>query len=86
MRIRIMQKPTVSSIDGIQLGRLVVGRVYDVSELLGAVLIAEGWARLARSEPAIVIPLSELGKLILPPAPIATAADRPRRPRHRKKR
>ena len=79
-----MHRPAVASIDGIQLDRLVVGRMYSVSDLLGAVLITEGWAQLVRGEPAGVLPFSNLGRLMLPPPPMTTA-DKPRRPRFRKK-
>ena len=52
MRIRIVQRPTVSSIDGIRLDRYEVGRSYDVGNSLASLLLAEQWA-----EP---VPLDEL--------------------------
>jgi hypothetical protein len=44
MRIRIIQKPAVASIDGIQLDFFEVGFKYDVGNTLGSLLLAEGWA------------------------------------------
>ena len=52
MRIRIVQRPPVSSIDGIRLDRYEVGRSYDVGNSLASLLLAEQWA-----EP---VPLDEL--------------------------
>ena len=52
MRIRIVQRPSVSSIDGIRLDRYEVGRSYDVGNSLASLLLAEQWA-----EP---VPLDEL--------------------------
>ena len=53
MRIRIVQRPPVSSIDGIRLDRYEVGRSYDVGNSVASLLLAEQWA-----EP---VPLDELG-------------------------
>jgi hypothetical protein len=44
MRIRIVQRPPVSSIDGIRLDRYEVGRSYDVGNSLAGLLLAEQWA------------------------------------------
>src|SRR5689334_18789570 len=52
MRIRIVQRPTVRSIDGIRLDRYEVGRSYDVGNSVASLLLAEQWA-----EP---VPLDEL--------------------------
>ena len=52
MRIRIVQRPTVCSIDGIRLDRYEVGRIYDVGNSVAGLLLAEQWA-----EP---VPLDEL--------------------------
>jgi hypothetical protein len=52
MRIRIVQRPSVSSIDGIRLDRYEVGRSYDVGNSVASLLLAEQWA-----EP---VPLDEL--------------------------
>jgi hypothetical protein len=85
LRIKILHKPTVKSIDGLHLEQFEPGLQYEVGNTLGAVMLAEGWARLVRSEePAMVIPLADIAKIA--PAPTSVAADRPRRPRARKKR
>jgi hypothetical protein len=44
MRIRIVKPPTVSSIDGIQLGYFVVGLQYELGQAVASLLLAEGWA------------------------------------------
>ena len=44
MRIKIIQNPTVSSIDGVQLDHFIPGFKYQVGTVLAAYLIAEGWA------------------------------------------
>ena len=63
MRIRVIQKPTQPSIDGIQLDQFQPGLQYEVGSLIGALLLAEGWAEPAPSdEPAILIPFSEFTK------------------------
>jgi SLT domain-containing protein len=82
VRIRIVQSPTVDSIDGIQLDRFERGHLYDVGELLGAVMITEGWARLAASrEPAMLIPLRDIAII----APLPQTADKRRRRRRARK-
>ena len=44
LRIRIIQRPTMSCIDGFQLDRFVPGVQYDVSPLFAAYMVTEGWA------------------------------------------
>ena len=44
MRITVIHKPTMACIDGIRLDVFEVGHYYDVGSLLGAVMLAEGWA------------------------------------------
>src|SRR5215813_5183257 len=52
MRIRIIQKPPLTSIDGIQLDTFEVGYRYEVGTTLGALMLAEGWAEpIAEFEP-----------------------------------
>jgi|SRR3954451_6367367 hypothetical protein len=101
MRIRVLQTPTVGAVDGIDLGRFFPGQQYEVGTSLGALFLAEGWAEPVSSpEPALAIPVSELGvdmpkaptpsnlvRETFPPyydAPPALALDRRRRPRHRR--
>jgi hypothetical protein len=60
MRIRIVYKPPVASIDGIQLDRFEPGYQYDVGNSLAALMLAEGWAQpVALEEPGLVVPVSE---------------------------
>src|SRR5689334_9633248 len=44
MRIRVLHRPALAAVDGIELKHFVPGRVYDVGTSLGALLLAEGWA------------------------------------------
>jgi hypothetical protein len=60
MRIRIVQKPYVASIDGIRLDRFEPGCEYEVGNAVAELLLAEGWAQpVDVEEPAIVDPFSE---------------------------
>jgi hypothetical protein len=44
MRIEVVQRPSVSSIDGIRLDCFEPGKQYEVGNSLGALFLAEGWA------------------------------------------
>jgi hypothetical protein len=90
MRIRIIQKPGVSSIDGIRLDRFELGAQYEVGTNVGSVLLAEGWAvPVAPDDSAHLIPFRpprrtagtpNLIDKTYPPAsdpPAQAAADRP---------
>lgn len=60
MRIRIVQRPSPTSIDGLRLDRFQVGSQYGVGTALGMLFLAEGWAQPVVSEtpaPALVVPL-----------------------------
>jgi hypothetical protein len=60
MRIRLVHKPLIEGIDGIDLRRFQVGTQYEVGNSVGALLLAEGWAEPVPSdEPAILIPLAD---------------------------
>ena len=60
LRIRILQKPPTSSIDGIRLDRFEPGFMYEVGNAIGAVMLAERWAEpLTDDEPALLVPLSQ---------------------------
>ena len=62
IRIKIRQIPKDACIDGVQLDRFVPGQLYDVGNLLGAFLLAEGWAEPATAdERAFVSSISEFG-------------------------
>ena len=101
MRIRILQKPALQSIDGIRLDHFLPGILYEVGHTLGSYLMAEGWAEpVATEDPAMLIPMTEfeadlspnppnLVREIYPPyydAPPSLAADRRRQRRTRKSR
>jgi hypothetical protein len=60
MRIRLIRKPTETSIDGIQLDRFQIGLQYEVGTSLGAVMLAEQWAEpVPIDAPVVVTPFSE---------------------------
>jgi len=85
MRVRIT-KPLSGSIDGIQLGRFITGLTYDVGTTLGNYLLSTRVAVPVDSEtPALVVPLTEIKRVLLPQPPVAQAADRPRAGAARKK-
>ena|SRR5437762_2531227 len=53
MRIKMLQRPSVASIDGLRLDHFEPGFVYDVGTMLGMLLLAERWA-----EPVINVELT----------------------------
>ena len=97
MRIRIVQKPSPSRIDGIQLDHYVPGREYELGSSLANLFLAEGWAEpVALDEPPDEPRLDDpharpdpphpgnLVREIFPPyyvGPAALVADRRRRRR-----
>ena len=95
MRIQVIQRPTLASIDGIRLDRFEPGRIYDVGTSLGSVLLAEGWAvPVVATESPRRIPLRDMKPSELPPnliiertpsavRQLGLAADRPKRRRRR---
>jgi hypothetical protein len=44
MRIRVIQKPSLQSIDGIRLDLFQPGQQYEVGTTLAMLFLAEGWA------------------------------------------
>src|SRR5436190_15056124 len=44
IRVRVVRRPPLSTLDGFSLTRFEVGRDYEVGNQLGALLLAEGWA------------------------------------------
>ena len=51
MRIKIVQRPSSTSIDGIRLDRFEAGHQYEVGTLLGSLMLAEGWAEPVDDDP-----------------------------------
>jgi hypothetical protein len=98
MRIRVIHKPNVSSIDGIRLDLFQKGFQYDVGTTLAILFLAEGWGEpVVNEKPALVVPLDEmvgdvtnatptnLHREIYPPSvDFAVAADLRRRTRRRR--
>ena len=50
MRIRILHRPAVAAVDGIELKHFVPGLTYDVGTSLGTLMLAEGWAAPVENE------------------------------------
>jgi hypothetical protein len=88
MRIRILQKPSIRSIDGLRLDRFEPGHQYEVGNSLGALLLAEGWGepvsvRNPPPHPAVidVVPASAQPKSVgEPKRPAVEPAAKPRNP------
>jgi hypothetical protein len=60
MRIRIVQTPERSTVDGIDLQHFIPGREYVVGSSLGALFLAEGWAEpVDDGQPAALVPFSD---------------------------
>jgi len=69
MRIRVIQLPTKTSIDGIRLDQFFLGRLYDVGNVLGELMLAEGWAEPAEDdEPALLVPFNDARSWVYAPA------------------
>jgi len=66
MRIRVIQRPSAASIDGLDLGRFEPGHVYDVGTSLGCLMLCEGWAEPVVAElpePFVPLPETELAPI-----------------------
>lgn len=60
IRIRIIQSPTITDIDGITLGGYRVGEEYDLGNSLAGLFLAEGWAEPVELDvPGPPVPFSE---------------------------
>ena len=60
LRIKIIQNPRLSCIDGVRLDHFAPGFLYEVGNTLGAYLVAEGWAvPIDDWQPALLTPLAE---------------------------
>jgi hypothetical protein len=69
VRIKLLQRPPITSIDGLDLARFELGREYEVGSSLGALLLAEGWAEpVALDEPRPPAAFSEKDPFDRPPS------------------
>jgi hypothetical protein len=67
MRIRVLQRPSKASADGLSLKRFEPGYLYDVGTTLGMLSLSEGWAEpVVTEEPALLIPLSQKKQSAVP--------------------
>lgn len=65
MRIKLVRRPTISDIDGVQLEHFVVGEQYDVGATVGALLLAEGWAIPCDEVAAAIVPFSDADPFVI---------------------
>jgi hypothetical protein len=85
MRVRIT-KPISGSIDGIQLGRFVIGLTYEVGTTLANYLLAEGAAVPSdQATAALVLPIHDVADMLYSNFTRAEAADRPPKKRSSRK-
>jgi len=69
MRIRLLQRPSRASVDGLSLEAFEPGQLYDVGTTLGMLFLAEGWAEpVVTKEPALLSPLRQAKPLAAAPA------------------
>ena len=59
MRIKVVRRPTIFHVDGVNLEHFAVGERYDVGVTLGALLLAEGWAVPCDETVAAIVPFSD---------------------------
>src|SRR5260221_13069265 len=50
MRIRVIQRPSATSVDGLELNRFEPSQVYDVGTAMGSLMLSEGWAEPVATE------------------------------------
>jgi len=50
MRVRVIRRPTVASVDGLELNRFEPGNTYEVGTALGCLMLSEGWAEPVTGE------------------------------------
>jgi hypothetical protein len=58
MRIRVLHRPALAAVDGIDLKHFVPGQAYDVGTSLGTLMLAEGWAAPVENEAPAATPFS----------------------------
>src|SRR5258706_507808 len=76
MRIRILRRPSMASIDGLKLDRFERGFLYDVGTTVGILMLAQGWAkRVVDERPALWVPLTETPSPVVQPEPQPLNAD-----------
>jgi hypothetical protein len=60
MRLRIVERPPIESVDGVRLDCFELGGEYEVGNSLGALFLAEGWAEpMPLDSPQPSLPFSE---------------------------
>ena len=59
MRIKLVRRPTISHVDGVNLAQFAVGERYEVGATLGILLLAERWAIPCDDQSAAIVPFSD---------------------------
>src|SRR5262245_47818742 len=60
MRIRVIRKPPVRCVDGLQIDTFLIGQQYEVGPTTAALFLVEGWAEPAPpNSPAEILPFSD---------------------------
>ena len=65
MRIKMVRRPTIAEVDGINLEPFTPGERYEVGATLGALLLAEGWAVPCEDEGAAIAPFSDADPFVI---------------------
>jgi len=65
MRIKVVRRPTIAEVDGINLESFAPGERYDVGATLGGLLLAEGWAVPCEDGCAAIAPFSDADPFVI---------------------
>ena len=65
MRIKVVRRPTIAEVDGINLEPFAPGERYEVGATLGALLLAEGWAVPCEHGCAAIVPFSDADPFVI---------------------
>jgi len=72
VRLRIVQRPPAKDVDGLRMDRYELGHTYEVGNVLGEVMMAEGWAQpVADNSPGGLVSLNETEPLPLDAKPVS---------------
>jgi hypothetical protein len=65
MRIKLVRRPTISHVDGVNLQQFAPGERYEVGATLGALLLAEGWAVPCDDVAVAIVPFSDTDPFVI---------------------
>ena len=58
MRIKVLHRPALGAVDGIDLKHFVPGQAYDVGTSVGTLMLAEGWAAPVENDAPAAAPVA----------------------------